>query len=234
MKIYRYILSFLIFFSITGWGPFSFFSRSIDEPPGTEAWLEKEIQLINSQASNIDRDVLKLSLTAYLKARQHGWDNKQLLTIIDYTKPSTEKRLWVVDLKHAKVLFNTWVTHGKNSGKANSTSFSNQPGSLKSSIGVFLTTGQAYMGENGYSLRMQGLEPGINDNAYRRDIVFHGAWYAASDVIKKYGFLGRSWGCPAVNERTARPLIDTIKGNTLVVAYSDDRNWLRHSAFLER
>jgi len=233
VKIYRYLIAFFVFFSITGWGPFSFFSsRPIEEPVGTQAWIEKETHLINSQADNLDPDVLKLGLNAYLNARKKGLDRKQLLTIIDYSKPSTERRLWVVDLKRAKVLFNTWVTHGKNSGKVNATSFSNQPGSLKSSIGVFLTTRETYVGGNGYSLRMQGLERGINDNAYRRDIVFHGAWYAAGNIVKKYGLLGRSWGCPAVSEDTARPLIDTIKDNTLVVAYYPDRNWLRNSSFL--
>ncbi len=231
MKIYRYFISILIFFSITGWGPFNFFS-TIQEPVGTQEWTSKETQLINSQAPDLDANVLKVSLNAYLNARRRGLDAKQLLTIIDYSKPSTAKRLWVVDLSRAKVLFNTWVTHGQNSGTINATSFSNQPGSLKSSIGVFLTTREAYVGGNGYSLRLQGLERGINDNAYRRDIVFHGAWYAAGNMIKKYGELGRSWGCPAVNEATARPLIDTIKNNTIVVAYYPDRHWLRNSAFL--
>jgi len=231
VKIYRYILAVVLFLSISGWGPFSFFS-SVQETPGSQAWVEKETSLINSQTHNLDSNVLKLSLNAYLNARRKGLDQKQLLTIIDYSRPSSEKRLWVVDLKRAKVLFNTWVTHGINSGNANATSFSNEPGSLKSSIGVFLTTREAYVGGNGYSLRMQGLEQGINDNAYRRDIVFHGAWYATGAVVRKYGSLGRSWGCPAVSEDTARPLIDTIKDNTLVVAYYPDRHWLRSSTFL--
>lgn len=233
MKICRYLIACLIFFSITGWGPFNFYiPRTIAEPVGSDAWKEKEIRLISSQTSNLDPEVLKLSLNAYVNARRRGMDTKQLLTIIDYSKPSTIRRLWVVNLQNAKVLFNTWVTHGKNSGNMNATSFSNQPGSLKSSIGVFVTTREAYVGENGYSLRLQGLERGINDNAYRRDIVFHGAWYAAGNVIQKYGALGKSWGCPAVDEETARPLIDTIKDNTLVVAYYHDPNWIRHSSFL--
>jgi hypothetical protein len=138
----------------------------------------------------------------------------------------------VIDLKNDRVLFNTWVSHGKNSGKVTTTSFSNDPGSLKSSIGVFLTTRDGYVGHNGYSLRLHGLEQGINDNAYRRSIVFHGAWYANPDSLKRYGCLGRSWGCPAVPENTIRPLINTIKNNTVVVAYYPDRNWLRMSNFL--
>ncbi len=232
-KLAKFPLTILVLLSLVGWGPFSIFEPYYNpERMGTNAWRDKEVQLINSQAYNLDPYVLKLSLNAYLHARRHGLDGKGLLTIIDYSKPSTEKRLWVVDLRHTKVLFNTWVTHGKNTGNLNATSFSNEPGSLKSSIGVFLTTGQPYVGSNGYSLRIQGLERGINDNAYRRDIVFHGAWYAGGNVAREYGLLGRSWGCPAVNLAIAKPLIDTIKDNTLVVAYYPDRFWFNTSTFL--
>jgi hypothetical protein len=213
-----------------GWGPFTF--NSNNESPDTQRWLNREISIIKSQASNINTDVLKLSLNAYQKARRLGLNAKQILTIIDYSKPSTARRLWVVDLKNNEVLFNTYVTHGKNSGKSIPTSFSNQPGSLKSSLGDFLTE-SPYHGNNGYSLRLIGLEHGINDNAYRRAIVMHGAWYAEADVIRRYGQLGRSWGCPAVSENLARPLINTIKERSLVFVYSNnDRRWLRKSTFL--
>lgn len=190
------------------------------------------MQIINSQADNIDSHVLKAGLLAYIHARQQGLDNKHLLTIIDYSKPSSERRLWVLDLKNGKVLFNTWVSHGKNSGNVMATSFSNRSGSLKSSIGVFLTHGQPYYGGNGYSLRLSGLEPGINDNAYSRAIVVHGAWYVDPGVIKRFGQLGRSWGCPAVGVETAKPLINTIKDNTLVLMYYPDKKWIKHSTFL--
>jgi hypothetical protein len=229
MKIKLILSAAVSLFFLSGW---SFFKPSVAIPHGAEEWVTGHIQLINAQASNIDRDVLKMSLVAYMKARQHGLNQKQLLTIIDYSKPSTERRLWVVDLKRDKVLFNTWVTHGKNSGELQATSFSNELGSLKSSIGVFLTIGEPYIGSNGYSLRLLGLERGINDNAYRRDIVFHGAWYADHKVALKYRELGRSWGCPAVNEETARPLINTIRDKTLVFVYYPDRRWINHSAFL--
>ena len=222
-------------------GPFSFLTEMFNQNNSldntsrpnayTSDWIARESSTINRQASNIDQKVLKLSLQAYSKARQRGLDNKQMLTIIDYSKPSTERRLWVVDLHSGKVLFNTWVSHGRNSGNLMATSFSNQSGSLKSSIGVFLTD-QPYMGGNGYSLRLSGLERGINDNAYNRSIVVHGAWYVHPDVIKKYGQIGRSWGCPAVSPSEAAPLINTIKNKTLVVVYYPDRNWLNHSTFL--
>jgi hypothetical protein len=227
----KYLLFFIALLGIVGWGPFSFFFSSNNEKLGTQSWLDKEVKIIQSQASNIDPTVLRKSLIAYQKARREGLTDKDILTIIDYRRTSKERRLWVVDLKKGKVLFNTWVSHGKNSGNSTATSFSNQPGSLKSSAGVFLTE-KPYIGNNGYSLRLIGLERGINSNAYSRAIVVHGAWYVNADVIKKYGQLGRSWGCPAVSEQLAKPLINTIKERTLVFVYSNDRKWLNNSTFL--
>ena len=227
----KYLLSIFAIFCITGWGPF-FFSSTNDAPFGSQTWVDNEVKILNSQADNIDPNVLKLSLKAYSKARQKGLVDKQLVTIIDYSKPSTERRLWVVDVGRGKVLFNTWVSHGKNSGNISATSFSNEQGSLKSSLGVFLTDEVPYIGGNGYSLRLVGLEHGINDNAYRRNVVIHGAWYAEGDVAKRYGQLGRSWGCPAVAPKLVRPIIDTIKHKTLVFVYSHDRKWLSRSNFI--
>lgn len=212
--------------------PFSWFFSSSKLDVGSKEWLHKKMQAIRSQAENIDEKVLRLSLVAYINANKKGIANKALLTVIDYSKPSYERRLWVFDLKREKALFNTWVSHGKNSGEILPTSFSNTHGSLKSSLGVFLTDIGAYIGENGYSLRLKGLEKGINDNAYARSVVFHGAWYANPDIIRTRGQLGRSWGCPAVKTELAKPLIDTIKDKTLVVAYYPDRNWLSRSSFL--
>lgn len=232
-KLLRTTLGTVIVVCLSGWGPFDlFFTKEVHPPKGTERWIEQQMKKISTQAENIDAKVLKLGLIAYLNAYDKGVAQKEMLTIIDYSKPSVERRLWVIDLKHAKVLFNTWVSHGKNSGKMNPTSFSNKIGSLKSSIGVFQTFGAPYSGTYGYSLRLMGLENGINDNALDRFIVFHGAWYAGSEAIKKYGLLGRSWGCPAVSEETVRPLINTIKDKTLVVMYYPDRYWINHSSFL--
>jgi hypothetical protein len=231
MKKLKLILFAMAFFGIVGWGPFSFFTHH-SASSGSTTWSDDIARAVNIQASNLDPNVLKLGLKAYIKAKQEGYDHKGLLTIIDYTKESNERRLWVIDLNSDKVLFNTWVTHGKNSGVLKPIFFSNQPSTLKSSFGVFLTDGIPYSGNNGYSLRLRGLERGINDNAYQRAIVIHGAWYAAAEVVKKYGVLGRSWGCPAVDEKLARPLIDTIKNNTLVFIYAADQQWLRSSSFL--
>lgn len=227
-------VSILTYLGLLGWSScaaaFSFFSSPATV--GSTSWFNQEINTIRSQATNLDENVLRLGLKAYAKARAEGLDDKRVLTIIDYSKPSTKRRLWVLDVLHRKVLFNTWVSHGRNSGALYATSFSNRPGSLKSSLGVFLTDTKPYMGGEGYSLRIKGMEPGINDHAYQRDVVFHGAWYAAGDVGSKYGLLGRSWGCPAVNVQTAKPLIDTIKNDTLVMAYYPDTRWLKQSSWV--
>lgn len=224
----------LILLSLCGFSlPFSWlFTSTVNpEPPGSHNWIVRETQILKSQADNIDEKVLRLSLIAYVNARRHGLDNKSILTVIDYSKPSHERRLWVFDLKRGRTLYNTWVSHGKNSGQIYATSFSNTPGSLKSSIGVYKTA-ETYVGNEGYSLRLSGLEPGFNSNAYSRDVVVHGAWYVSPATIKRYGAIGRSWGCPAVDKTLSTPLINTIKGNTVVVAYYPDRYWLSHSRFL--
>lgn len=199
---------------------------------GNSQWVDHEVLMIKNQAPTIDTRVLRLSLNAYVKARKQGLDKKELLTVIDYSKPSTEKRLWVFDLKHGRTLFNTWVSHGKNTGGIKAQHFSNNPGSLQSSLGVFVTDSDPYEGGNGYSLRLHGLEKGVNDKAYQRDIVIHGAWYVNADTIRRFGAIGRSWGCPAVSPALVKSLIDTIKQNTLIFAYYPDKKWLSHSQFL--
>lgn len=207
-------------------------SRPNPERFGTKTWLEKQVKILEASTDGISANLLRLSLKAYVKAHKSGLVDNDLLTVIDYSKPSSERRLWVFDLKHGRTLFHTWVSHGKNTGDTYATSFSNKPGSLKSSLGVFITDVQPYFGGNGYSLRMRGLEAGINDNAYDRDIVIHGASYVSSDTIRHYGRAGRSWGCPAVGNALAKPIIDKIKSHSVVFAYYPDRNWLSHSKYL--
>lgn len=193
-------------------------------------WVNDEITAIESQASNLNKDVLKLSLTAYEHAKKKGVMNNPLLIIVDYSKPSYQRRLWVIDLNNKKVLFNTWVAHGKNSGDVNASSFSNNPESLKSSIGVFVT-GDIYSGKHGNSLRVYGLESGFNDKAYNRSIVFHGANYVSASIANT-GKVGRSWGCLAVSQDIIGSLVNRIKNKALVVAYYPDKNWLTKSTFL--
>lgn len=196
-----------------------------------DQWVNEEVKAISAKATNLDPTVLRLSLNAYQKVRQKGIDKQEVLTVIDYSKPSTEKRLWVIDLKSETVIFNTLVAHGKNTGTLKATDFSNKPQSLKSSFGVFVTD-ETYSGHKGPSLRIQGLERGINDNVYRRNIVFHGASYVSEKVAKVKGMIGRSWGCMAVNNDIIQPLINKIKNNTVVFAYFPDPHWLRSSQFL--
>jgi len=157
--------------------------------------------------------------------------NDSIVTIIDFSQPSNKKRLYVLDLSSKQILFNTLVAHGRNSGKLLTSSFSNSLSSLKSSVG-FYVTGETYMGDNGYSLRLDGLEKNINDNARARSIVMHGAPYVDQSSINALGFLGRSWGCPAIPESLHQAIINTIKDGTCLFIYSLDKNYQRRSTLL--
>lgn len=160
-------------------------------------------------------------------------DKKKILSIIDFSKPSTENRFFVVDLEHKQLMYRCFVAHGKNSGDNYARSFSNQPGSLKSPLGFFLTA-ETYFGDNGYSLRLEGLEIGINDNARSREIVIHGADYVSEKFIKMYGRLGRSWGCPSLPVEISKEIIDKISGGTCLFIYGDDNYYKENSVFLNQ
>lgn len=153
------------------------------------------------------------------------------LAVIDYSLPSTQPRMWVFDLQQQRLLFRELVSHGAGSGDEVATSFSNIPESHQSSIGLFRTL-NSYDGSNGYSLRLRGLEPGINDNAFNRAIVIHGADYVSKAFIEQTGRIGRSHGCPAVRSEVAIPLINSIKDEQYLFTYYPDQDWLRTSAFL--
>jgi len=159
--------------------------------------------------------------------------NEQVISIVDFSKPSSEKRLFILDLKNYKVLFNTYVAHGMNSGQAIAKQFSNKPESYMSSLGFYETMG-TYNGGNGYSLRLQGLERGINDNANRRDIVIHGADYVNENMIHARGYIGRSFGCPAVPQSLHKSIIDKIKNGTCLFIFSPDKMYLSKSGILNR
>ena len=158
--------------------------------------------------------------------------DEKIISIVDLSQPSSRKRLFVVDLNIYKVLFCTYVAHGVNSGAAIANRFSNKPESNKSSLG-FYETKNTYIGGNGYSLKLEGLEKGINDNAGRRDIVMHGASYVNEGLIRVQGFIGRSWGCPAVPEKLHKPIIDKIKNGTCLFIYSHDKTYLKRSKILK-
>jgi hypothetical protein len=154
-----------------------------------------------------------------------------VLTVIDYSLPSSEPRLFIFDLLGRKLLFRELVAHGKNSGGDRADHFSNDSGSLATSLGLYVTA-DTYEGNNGYSLRLRGLEAGVNDMAWDRAIVMHGAYYVSREAIRALGRLGRSWGCPAVRAEIAHKLIDTVRGGSAIFAYYPDKTWLSKSAFL--
>jgi hypothetical protein len=170
--------------------------------------------------------VIELALATFDCARGHGLGaDSPLLTVIDYSQPSTAKRLWVFDVEARCLLFHELVAHGSGTGENQALRFSNEPGSRQTSLGLFLTA-ETYDGENGYSLRLDGLDPGFNDQARARAIVMHGAPYVSREFGKREGRLGRSWGCPALRLEVAREVIDTIRGGSLVFAYGPDPDWL--------
>ncbi|NII10559.1 murein L,D-transpeptidase catalytic domain family protein [Oleiagrimonas sp. C23AA] len=154
------------------------------------------------------------------------------LSVIDYSLPSTKRRLWVFALGPTpRLLFREWVAHGRNSGANRATRFSNKPGSLMSSLGTFVTDG-TYQGHNGYSLRLKGLDGRFNNHAEERAIVIHGAKYVSQAFARREGRLGRSWGCPAVRQGVAHQLIHAISERSVVFAYYPDPAWLKHSRML--
>lgn len=186
---------------------------------------------ILDQAGTLNPKVLQLAEKAFYCANKRGVVTKPMLTIIDYSQPSTKKRLWVIDMAKAKVKFNELVAHGQGSGGNVPNKFSDTTNSHQSSLGVFVTR-QPYIGRNGLSLRLQGLEPGVNDHALQRSVVIHGADYVSESIAASQGRIGRSWGCPAVPRKEAKSTIDAIQGGSMVFAYYPDNSWLKKSSFL--
>lgn len=183
-------------------------------------------------AQSIPSNVLTLALTAYENAAEKNLISNPKLTIIDYSLPSNHKRMWIVDMNKKKVDLNTYVSHGVGSGdKKTAKNFSNQPNSHQSSIGV-MKTGGVYQGHNGTSLYLHGLEKNINDNVYKRHIVMHGANYVNENIAKNAGSVGRSFGCPAIDYRLAKTVINKISNGSIVFIYYPNKNWLNRSVFL--
>jgi len=157
--------------------------------------------------------------------------NDKIISIVDFSLPSSAKRLFVIDLNNYKVLFCTYVAHGVNSGIEYANQFSNKPESNKSSLG-FYETQNTYLGGHGYSLKLAGLEKGINDNAERRDIVIHAAAYVNEALVRSQGYIGRSLGCPALPQKLHKPIINKIKNGTCLFIYSPDKTYLNSSKIL--
>lgn len=193
--------------------------------------IDTKIAHLSNKAPKLDRKVLKLALRAYKNADKRGSVKKPVLTVIDYSLPSNKQRMWVFDMRTEKLLYNTFVAHGKNSGVNKANHFSNRESSKESSLGTYITK-DTYIGSKGYSLNLEGLDKGFNDNAYNRRVVVHGAWYVEPDFIKKTGRAGLSWGCPAIAQTLAKPVINTIKNGSVIFAYFPDKNFLSHSGYL--
>jgi hypothetical protein len=190
------------------------------------------IDISVAEGEGVSPDVLHLALGAIECATASGdITTPPTLTLIDYSRPSVEPRLWVFDLETGRLLFKELVAHGRNSGENMATRFSDDMNSHQSSLGLFVTS-DTYVGSNGYSLRLDGLEPGFNGRARDRAIVMHGAPYVDASLSASQGRLGRSWGCPALREAVARDVINTIRGGGVIFSYYPDQDWLAKSRFL--
>lgn len=182
---------------------------------------------------HLDYNVFRLGLIGYYSLEGEGRLNDQnLVTIIDFSKPSTEKRFYTIDLAEQKIKYHTYVAHGRNTGENMAKKFSNIPHSNQSSLG-FYVTGETYVGSKGYSLRLDGMEKAFNDKIRSRAVVIHAAPYATESWIRKYGRLGRSQGCPALPPHLSREVIDTIKDKTAIFTYFPDKDYLNASQYLE-
>lgn len=195
-------------------------------------YANKVYEHIIQSGYDLSQDVFNLAMKGFEKMNSLGKLNSDsLLTIIDFTKSSKEKRMFVVDLKSMNVVFNTVVAHGKNSGKEYAKNFSNKLNSHQSSLG-FYVTGNTYKGSNGYSLKLDGVEQGFNDRAMDRAIVIHGAPYVNERTIRIKGYLGRSHGCPALPQQLSKHVINSIKQGNLVFVYYPDQKYLKESEIL--
>lgn len=229
---YLFISCFFLIVSV-----FSFSFSFIGSNEGVNSIITKEKTLNSYNKALYDKLDLNNKLDFYVfNTAMEGYNKiqdrkKDLLTIIDFSKPSTEQRFFIIDLDKEKVLVSSVVSHGKNSGSVLATSFSNKVNSHKSSLGFFLTE-NTYMGRNGYSLVLDGLEKNINDNAKKRHIVIHGASYANPNFAKAQGRLGRSYGCPALPRNISKHAIDLIKGGSVIYSYANSSKYFETSLYV--
>ena len=221
-KIFIYLLLLFI--------PVKFSQMRSSEPVMREVSSCRQLYQEMQLEGIVNFTAFEQAIAGYNKIEEKS---KEILTLVDFSKPSTEERFYVFDMRRKKLLYSSLVSHGKNSGGNYATSFSNENGSLKSSLGFFLTE-NTYQGKNGYSLVLNGLEKGINDRAKERAIVIHGAAYSNPSVIASSGRLGRSFGCPALPQAVSKPIINTIKGGSLLFIYANNQNYLAYSPILSK
>lgn len=199
------------------------------ESESTVDQLYKEFTLNNASMPSLIS--FTKGITGYNKLKEEGKIKNEILTIVDFSLPSTEKRMWILDMTDQKVLFHTVVAHGKNTGIDMATEFSNTENSFQSSLGFYVTA-ETYYGKNGLSLFIDGQEEGFNSNARQRYVVVHGADYANPEFIAQNGRLGRSLGCPAVPTAIAKEVIHTIKGNSVLFIYHTNEDYAKKSKYL--
>ncbi|HER40970.1 MAG TPA: murein L,D-transpeptidase catalytic domain family protein [Salinimicrobium catena] len=206
----------------------------VAEDPALSA--EEEINMLYDAFSEVNstmpsRVAFKNGIMGYQKLEEESKIKKKILTIVDFSLRSTEKRMWILDMSTQKVLYNTYVSHGKNTGGDKATKFSNTPNSFQSSLGFYVTA-ETYYGKNGLSLFIDGMEEGFNSNARDRYVVIHGADYATKDFINRAGRLGRSYGCPAVPTKVSKEIINKIKGQSVLFIYHPNKEYLETSEYL--
>jgi len=188
---------------------------------------------VNLADSGLARTVFDLAIKGLRKLIAEGkLTNANLVTIADYSQSSNKKRLYVIDLRNKKLLFNTYVAHGRNTGEEYAKSFSNEIGSLKSSLGFYITENPIVGSHTGFALLIKGVEKGFNDHAIKREIIIHAADYATEKFIKRYGRLGRSLGCPVLPPELNKPIIEKIKGGTCLFIYNPDNKYICSSSLL--
>jgi len=192
-------------------------------------------QLDFKGSTPLSEDVFKKAYKGYLNLLNAGKLNtdKNILTVVDFSLSSTQKRIWVIDLKAKKILINDYVAHGQGSGVEYATVFSNTENSHQSSLGFYIT-GDIYNGEHGASLHLHGMDNGYNSAAYDRSIVIHGADYVCTDLIRSQNYLGRSWGCPAVSNQIVKRLITTVNNGTCLFIYANNKKYLANSYWLNK
>ena len=176
-------------------------------------------------AQGLSYEVFQKALIGYMNLKgRHELSEKPLITILDFEKPSSEKRLWVLDLKARQVLFHTYAAHGRNSGDLFARSFSNINESFMSSLG-FYVTGDTYFGKHGLSLKLEGKDQDFNSKAFDRNIVIHGADYVSDEFIRQYGRLGRSLGCPALPVDQTPAIVEQIKDKTCLYLHAPEKQY---------
>ena len=213
---------------ISATSPYHYKSRPNDAVPQPINLRLSYYSELHLKDLGLSQKAYQLALKGWEKLKEKGRISKEIISICDFTQPSNNKRLYVIDLATGTLLFNTLVAHGKNTGTNYARYFSNKPSSLQSSLAIFIT-GEAYNGGHGLALALDGLEPGFNDKARERAIVMHGADYVSGKFISQYGTLGRSWGCPAVPSELHEEIINTIKGGSCLFIYYPDKKYISAS-----